>query len=128
VPFNLFKLILVHKISAYKYICENGKKKWERKKKRKSRLTGPGGFRPGRVRAHGVVAKWAHMAHEERGTARRTLGRRPTFQRGRGETTSGGRRRAVRGGGELVAGELDGGSSPVVRFWVDGVVAKHERG
>jgi hypothetical protein len=39
-----------------------------------------------------------------------------------------GRRRAVRGGGEPVASDPDGGSSPVVRFWVDGVVAKHERG
>ena len=33
-PNNLFKLFLVHKISAYKYIWENGKKKWEKKKKK----------------------------------------------------------------------------------------------
>jgi hypothetical protein len=29
-----------------------------------------GEFRPGRARARGVAAKWAHTAHEERGTAR----------------------------------------------------------
>jgi hypothetical protein len=40
VPYNLFKLFLVHKISAYKYIYiyiyiyENGKKKWEKKKEK----------------------------------------------------------------------------------------------
>jgi hypothetical protein len=34
VPYNLFKLFLVHKISSYKYIYENGKKKWEKKKRK----------------------------------------------------------------------------------------------
>jgi hypothetical protein len=43
VPYNLFKLFLVHKISAYKYIYENGKKKWEKKKKWEFLLAGPGG-------------------------------------------------------------------------------------
>jgi hypothetical protein len=45
---------LVHKISAYKYIYENGKKKWE--KKRVFLLAGPGGdFGPsGRERAGAV--------------------------------------------------------------------------
>jgi hypothetical protein len=33
----------VHKISAYNYIYENGKKKWEMKKKREFLLAGPGG-------------------------------------------------------------------------------------
>jgi hypothetical protein len=114
VPYNLFKLILVHKISAYKYICENGKKKWERKKKRNSRLTGLGGFRPGWVRAHGVVAKWAHMAHEERGTARRT----PWAQAHVPERE---RRDSVRGGGgeRSVAGENRSPVNPteVPRRW-----------
>jgi hypothetical protein len=88
----------VHKISAYKYICENGKKKWERKKKRNSRLTGQGGFRPGQARARGVAAKWAHTAHEERGTARQTpwaWAHMPERERGdgvRGEEESGPRR------------------------------------
>jgi hypothetical protein len=47
-----------------------GKRKGKRKKKRNSRLTGPGGFRPGRAR--GVVAKWAQSAHEERRTVWQT--------------------------------------------------------
>jgi hypothetical protein len=34
VPYNLFKLFLVHQISAYKYIYENGKKKWEKEKEK----------------------------------------------------------------------------------------------
>jgi hypothetical protein len=40
----------------------------KRKKKRDSRLTGPGGggFWPGRARARGVAANWAQTAHEER--------------------------------------------------------------
>jgi hypothetical protein len=59
------------------------------------------------------------------------IGRRghgPTRQRGKGKTASGEGGRSVHSGGEPVAGEPNGGSSPVVRFWVDGVVAKHERG
>jgi hypothetical protein len=43
VPYNLFKLFLVHKISAYKYICENGKKKWEKEKERVFLLARPRG-------------------------------------------------------------------------------------
>jgi hypothetical protein len=34
VLYNLFRLFLVHKISAYKHICENGEKKWEKKKEK----------------------------------------------------------------------------------------------
>jgi hypothetical protein len=56
------------------------------------------------------------------------VGAGPRSREGEERQRQGGRRRAVRGGGEPVAGEPDGGSSPVVRFWVDGVVAKHERG
>jgi hypothetical protein len=33
----------VHKISVYKYIYENGKKKWEKKKEREFLLAGLGG-------------------------------------------------------------------------------------
>jgi hypothetical protein len=33
-PIILFKLFLVHKISACKYICENRKKKWEKEKEK----------------------------------------------------------------------------------------------
>jgi hypothetical protein len=34
-----------------------------------------------------------------------------------------GEQRSARGGEEPAAGDLDGGSSPVIRFWVVGVVA-----
>jgi hypothetical protein len=43
-PNNLFKLFLVHKISAYKYIRKNGKKKWKEKEKGFPFLVGRGGF------------------------------------------------------------------------------------
>jgi hypothetical protein len=53
VPYNLFKIFLVYKISVNEYIYENRKKKWKKgKKKRDSQLAGPGGrFRPSRARA-----------------------------------------------------------------------------
>jgi hypothetical protein len=55
VAYSLFKLFLVHKISAYNYIYENRKKKWEKKKRREFLLAGPGGDfgPPGRKRAQG---------------------------------------------------------------------------
>jgi hypothetical protein len=58
VPYNLFKLFLVHKISAYNSIYENGKKKWEKKKKRVFLLAGSGGDfgPPGRERARAGAA------------------------------------------------------------------------
>jgi hypothetical protein len=74
------------------------------KRKKDSKITGPGGggeFRPSRARARGVVAKWAQTAQEERGRRIGRCGHGPTRQRGKGETASGGRRRAVRGRGEL---------------------------
>jgi hypothetical protein len=54
------------------------------------------------------------------------VGTGPRAREGEGRRRQGGRR-AVRDGGEPVTGEPDDGSSPVVRFWVDGVMAKHER-
>jgi hypothetical protein len=47
VPYNLFKLFLVHKISAYIYIyiyIKMGKRNGKKKNKRDSKLTGPGGI------------------------------------------------------------------------------------
>jgi hypothetical protein len=41
VPYNLFKLFLVHKISAYIY--ENGKKKWEKEKEKEFSASWAGG-------------------------------------------------------------------------------------
>jgi hypothetical protein len=51
VPYNLFGLFLVHKISAYKYIYENGEKK---KKKEFPASWAGGDFGPARrgARAH----------------------------------------------------------------------------
>jgi hypothetical protein len=43
VPYNLFRLFLVHKISAHKYIYENGEKKWEKKKKKEFPASWAGG-------------------------------------------------------------------------------------
>jgi hypothetical protein len=45
-----------------------------------------------------------------------------TPARGRG-TTSGGKRWSARGGEGSATDDLDGGSSPVIRFWVVEVVA-----
>jgi hypothetical protein len=43
VPYNLFKLFLVHKISVYKYIYENGKKKWKKEKEKEFSASWAGG-------------------------------------------------------------------------------------
>jgi hypothetical protein len=73
VPYNLFKLFLVHKISAYNSIYENGKKKWEKKKKRVFLLAGPRGrFWLTRARARARARQAAQPAHQRgrrRGTA-----------------------------------------------------------
>jgi thymidylate synthase len=60
VPYNLFRLFLVHKISAYKYIYENGKKKWEKKKEKGFLASRAGGdFGPaGRERARSRAGRW----------------------------------------------------------------------
>jgi hypothetical protein len=53
----------------------------------------------------------------------------PTCQGEEGVTTSGGGggERAVRGGENQPSVKFRGGSSPVARFCVDGVVARHGR-
>jgi hypothetical protein len=73
-PIIYFRLFLVHKISAYKYIYENGEKKWEKKKKKgfPASWAGGGGFRPtrrerARGRACGLVGPAAR--ERQRGTA-----------------------------------------------------------
>jgi hypothetical protein len=95
VPYDLLKLFLVHKISAYKYIYENGKKKWGKKKRvfllagpergvfsaqpsasaRAGTAGGPLGPSTGETAGNGVVAR-AHMPGRGRGlTARGRPGR-----------------------------------------------------
>jgi hypothetical protein len=53
------------------------------------------------------------------------VGAGPTRQREEGVTASGGQ--AVRGGENRSPVKFRGGSSPVVRFCVDGMVARHEQ-
>jgi hypothetical protein len=43
VPYNLFKQFLVHKISVYKYIYENRKKKWKKEKEKEFSASWAGG-------------------------------------------------------------------------------------
>jgi hypothetical protein len=106
----------VHKISAYKYIYENGKNKWEKEKEKEFSASWVGGnFGPaerGRARGAGGPA-----GLQGAGTARRTpWARAHAPERGKGRQHQGGGGGAVCGGGEPVAGEPDGGSSPVARF------------
>jgi hypothetical protein len=81
-PIIYFRLFLVHKISAYKYIYENGEKKWEKKKKKGFPASwAGGGFRPTwRERARGGVlaAQLAQPRGSDGGGQRR--GAAPTRQ------------------------------------------------
>jgi hypothetical protein len=124
VPYNLFRLFLVHKISAYKYIYENGEKKWKKKKRKDFPASLAGGeFRPTRrERAHaGVLA--AQLAQLCGAT---TSWRGPARQREGGAdgvdgTEEGGLDRGPAGG------ESRDGSPPWVRFFGGEAVAKHGR-
>jgi hypothetical protein len=124
VPYNLFKLFLVHKISVYKYIyVKMGKRIGKRKKKKNSQLAGRGDFGP--VSA-GVGRRPSRPTEERRGMGGRH-GRGPMRQREEGVTAWSGRWR----GGEPVgstAGEVRGGSPLGARFCDEGVVARHGRG
>jgi hypothetical protein len=115
VPYNLFKLFLVHKISAYKYIYENGKTKWEKEKEKGFQANWAGGdFGPA-----GCAASWPigpRRPTRSGDGAADAVGAGPSAREGKGRQRQGGRSRAVRSGGEPVAGEPDGGSSPVVWF------------
>jgi hypothetical protein len=79
VPYNLFRLFLVHKISAYKYIYENGEKKWEKKKRKEfpaSWAGGGGDFGPPGASARGgvLVAQLAQPRGSDGGGRRRGAG------------------------------------------------------
>jgi hypothetical protein len=127
VPYNLFKLFLVHKISAYKYIYiyENGKNKWEKKKKREFLLAGPGvilahpdasarGRRPtrpiSRETAGNDAVAWAHTS--ARGGVN-----------GAEQATEGGKLTGARP--PVISRD---GSPPWVRFYGGGAVARYGRG
>jgi hypothetical protein len=103
----------------------------------------------GKEKGKGFSVSWARegdFGPAERGRAvprlngprqptKRSRGRRErtpwarahTPERGGGVTASGGRRAVSPRRGEPVAGEPDDGSSPMVWFCVNGMVAKHGR-
>jgi hypothetical protein len=119
----------VHKILASKYICENGKKKRENKKRRNSPANWAGGdFWPNRRQRERAGALSAHLAQSRGATAGEwRCGAGPhARERGGGNgvnDTEGGAR--ARPG--PVGGELRGGSPPSVRFCDGEAVAEHGR-
>jgi hypothetical protein len=85
VPYNLFRLFLVHKILASKYICENGKKKREKKKKKEFPASRAGGdFSPpgASARAGVLAAQLAQLCGATAGDG--AVARARTLERGRG--------------------------------------------
>jgi hypothetical protein len=124
-PYNLFKLFLVHKISVYKYIYENGKRKWKKKKEKGFSASWAGGnFGPASA---GAGRRPSRPTVERRGVGGRH-GRGPTRQREEGGNDV---ERAKEGGPNRsgsTAGEVRGGSPPGARFCDGGVVARHGRG
>jgi hypothetical protein len=103
VSYKLFGLFLVHKISAYKYIYENGEKKWEKKKKKGIPASWAGGDfgPPGRERARACGPAVVHGRGDDAGAWERRRHCGPTRQRER------------RGGG--TAPRSDGAGEPAVR-------------
>jgi hypothetical protein len=89
VPYNLFRLCLVHKISIYVYIYENRKKKWKKEEEKEFHANWAGGdFGPASV---GERARAGGPADPRRsGTARAgAVGAGPRASE-RGVTASGG--------------------------------------
>jgi hypothetical protein len=103
----------MHKVSAYKYIYENGKKKWEKKKKRDFLLAGPGGSAQPSASAR-VGAVGGPAGPRRSGAARAdAVGEGPRVSERRG--VNGAERATEGGGGEPVgstAGDVRGGSPP----------------
>jgi hypothetical protein len=94
VPYNLFKLFLVHKISVYKYICENGKKNWKKEKEKEfSASWVRGDFGPVSEGARAGAGRWPSRPMEERRSTGGHRGRGLTRQREEGVTVWSGRRR-----------------------------------
>jgi hypothetical protein len=130
VPYNLFGLFLVHKIPAYKYIYENGEKKWEKKKKKEFLASWAGGIsaQPGAGHARARAPAQLRPKGEGDGASARERQRHcgPTRQRERGGTAprfDGAGEPAVCGEENPAAGGLDGDSPPVAQFLVHGEVA-----
>jgi hypothetical protein len=116
VPYNLFKLFLGHKISAYKFIYENGKKKWEKEKENEFQVN----------RTRGILARSGAGARRRgqmgldgpRGAgddAADVVGAGPRAREGEGRRRHGG------GGERSAAGENRSPVNPMVvpRRWSD---------
>jgi hypothetical protein len=104
---------------TYIYIYIRKWEKREKEKKRISRLNGPQGF-SAQSSAHARPAQLGPPTGHDAGTTPWAWAHTPA--RGRG-TMSRWKRRSARGGEEPAADDLDDGSSPMIRFWVVGVVA-----
>jgi hypothetical protein len=98
VPYNLFRLFLVHKISIYEYIYENRKKKWKREKEKEFPANWAGGdFGPASAGARARARAGGPAGPRRSGAARAdAVGAGPCVSERRGVTAWSGRRR---GGG-----------------------------
>jgi hypothetical protein len=127
-PNNLSRQFLVHKILASKYICENGKKKREKKKRKNSPANWAGGIlaQQAPVRAGGrAFGPFGQAARGDGGGT--ALRRGPARQREGGKGTALTARRGARARPGTVGGEPRGGSPPSVRFCGGEAVAEHGR-
>jgi hypothetical protein len=125
VPYNIFRLFLVHKISIYAYIYEIRKKKWKKEKRKGVSLQlGRGGFWPSRgagARACGQAAQLGPPVGNDMGIAPWARAHVPA-RRGDDVRGMGGGGRADRSR-PLV--RFRGGSPSRSQFRVVGKVAKH---
>jgi hypothetical protein len=128
-PNNLFRQFLVHKILASKYICENGKKKREKKRRKDFPANwARGDFGPEGASARGRARfrpTWPSRAGRRRGNGAVARARTPEREGGGTALTA---RREGRGLDRgPVGGEPRGGSPPSVRFCGGEMVAEHGR-
>jgi hypothetical protein len=127
VPCNLFRLFLVHKILASKYICENGKKKREKKKETGFPASWAGGISAQQARARAGGCAFGPVGPAARGDDRgRRRGAGPHAREREGRTAL----TAWRKGGldrGPAGGESRGGSPSWVWFFGGEAVAKHGR-
>jgi hypothetical protein len=108
----------VYKISICVHIYI---RKWEKERKGKEKdfsVKRAGGIRPSRARAATQASGPARPANGAR-RGNDTVGVGPHAIEGEGNIVRG-KRRSAHGGEGPTAIELDGGSSPVIRFWVVG--------
>jgi hypothetical protein len=127
-PNNLFRQFLVHKILASKYICENGKKKREKKKRKDFPANWAGGILAQKAQARAGGRAFGPLGPVARGDGGGTVLRRGPARQREGEGTALTAQREGRGLDRgPVGGEPCGGSPPSVRFCGGEAVAKHGR-